>query len=199
VKEKLEDLILWKKLLTGESDALKQIYDRHSASLYQYGMRMLHDEESVKDCLQDVFIKIWMNHSTLSPTNNIRFYLIAALRNSIINFQLLETRYKKVDIQEHEVFDLNFTVEAAFIKSEEMHEKAQELSLAMNQLSTRQKEIVYLRYFEEMDYDQIAHIMDFSKNSAYKLSARALESLRVIMGLEKSVLIGILLASKHYF
>jgi len=140
-----------------------------------------------------------MNHSTLNTTSNIRFYLIAALRNNIINFHLLENRYKKVDILEHEIFDLNFSVENAFIKNEEMHEKAQQLSISMNQLSARQKEIIYLRYFEEMDYEQIAHIMDFSVKSAYKLSARALESLRLIMGLEKSVLIGLLITAKHHF
>lgn len=195
--KKISDYDLWQNLLNGDRLALNEIYERNVSPLYQYGMRMLKDEEAVRDCLHNLFVKIWVNHKTLKPTDNIKYYLISALRNSIINYKAIEDRFQKVDIQNNEVFDLKFTVESEYIKKEEQNQKALQLSEAMNKLTARQKEIIYLKYFEEMDYDEIAEIMDMSKKGTYKLSARALEALREILNIDKTMLLAILLAAKR--
>jgi RNA polymerase sigma factor (sigma-70 family) len=58
----------------------------------------------------------------------------------------------------------------------------------MNSLSARQKEVIYLRYFEELSYDEIASIMHISVKATYKLSARALDSLRQILNVSNASL-----------
>ncbi|WP_029282885.1 RNA polymerase sigma factor [Pedobacter sp. R20-19] len=197
MKKAITDYDLWQNLLDGDRLALNEIYERSLSPLYQYGMRMLQDEDAVRDCLHNLFVKIWVNHKTLKPTDNIKYYLISALRNSIINYKAQEKKIQKVDIHENEVFDLKFTVEAEYIKKEEQSQKVMQLSDAMNKLTPRQKEIIYLKYFEEMDYDEIAEIMDLSKKGTYKLSARALEALREILNVDKAMLLAVLLAIKR--
>jgi len=197
LKKETNDFDLWQNLLNGDRLALNKIYERFLSPLYQYGMRMLQDEDAVRDCLHNLFVKIWVNHKTLKPTDNIKYYLISALRNSIINYKNQENRFQKVDIQENDVFDLRFTVESEYIKKEEQNQKVLQLSEAMNKLTSRQKEIIYLKYFEEMDYDEISKIMDLSKKGTYKLSARALEALREIMNVDKAMLLAILLVAKR--
>lgn len=189
----LSDTALWSRLRNGEEDALDQIYKVHFQSLYQYGMRMLHQEDEVKDCLHNLFVKLWENRKSLNPTTQIRYYLLAALRNTIVNHRTKESKYEKVEANDDHVFDLNFTLESAYIRKEEMHEKAAQLAVAMNQLTPRQKEIIYLKYFEELDYSQIAEIMDMTTKGTYKLSARALDALREIMKVDKSLLVLLLL------
>ena len=188
----------WSALLTGSRTALKEIYLEYHQSLFQYGMRMLSDEEATRDCLQNPFVKIWTNHKRLAYTDNTKYYLMSALRNEIINFRNKEQRHEHTSLGE-DIFVLDFSVESAYIKKEENKEQTQKLADAMNQLTARQKEIIYLRYFEELDYDQIADMMDITVKGAYKLSARALDALKEIMKVDKIVLLGMLVSVKQQY
>ncbi|MFD2582505.1 RNA polymerase sigma factor [Pedobacter vanadiisoli] len=193
----LNDIDLWGNLVKGNRIALNSIYSSYFSSLYQYGMRMLQDEDAVRDCIQNLFVHLWVNHKKLPPVNNLRGYLISALRNNMINFKNVEGRFQKVDLETNEVFDLKFSVESAFIQKEEQTEQVRQLSQAMNKLTPRQKEIIYLRYFEELDYAEISTIMDLSIKGTYKLSARALEALREVLNIDKMMLLAILLSLKN--
>ncbi|RDC55260.1 sigma-70 family RNA polymerase sigma factor [Pedobacter chinensis] len=193
----ISDIDLWHNLIKGNRIALNNIYSRFFSTLYQYGMRMLQDEDAVRDCIQNLFVRLWINHNKLTPVNNLRGYLISSLRNNIINFRAVEDRFQKVDLESNEVFDLKFTVESVFIQKEEQTEQVKQLSQAMNKLTARQKEIIYLRYFEELDYAEISEIMDLSVKGTYKLSARALEALREVLNIDKFVLLAILLNLKR--
>ncbi|WP_293788408.1 sigma-70 family RNA polymerase sigma factor [uncultured Pedobacter sp.] len=193
MKPEFSDTVLWSRLLNGEKDALDQIYKAHFQALYQYGMRMLHQEDEVKDCLHNLFVKLWENRKKLNPTTQIRYYLLAALRNTIVNHRTKESKYEKVEANDEYLFDLNFTLESAYIRKEEIHEKTAKLAAAMNQLTPRQKEIIYLKYFEELDYSQIAEIMGLTTKGTYKLSARALDALREIMKVDKTSMVLLLL------
>lgn len=186
----ISDIGLWDDLRNGQESVLKDIYIRHQKSLFQYGMRIVPDADVVSDCLHNLFLKLWTNHKKLSPTDNIRFYLMSSLRNEIINFNHREKRYTDELSSDLDYFDLNFSVEAAFIMKEQHDQLAVKIGEAMNKLTGRQKEIIYLRYFEELSYEEIAEMMDITVKGAYKLSARALESLRMIVGVDR---IGLLL------
>lgn len=198
MSEKPELNDTWADLLTGNQAALKQIYMEYHKGLFQYGMRILLDEEGTRDCIHNLFVKIWTNRKNLKPTDNIKYYLMSALRNEIINYKTKESRYDHNEVN-LETFVLDFNVEAAYIRKEEINEQTKRLAEAMNQLTSRQKEIIYLRYFEELDYDQISEMMDITVKGAYKLSARALDALKEIMKIDKVILIGILLSAKQNY
>ncbi|MCX2475383.1 sigma-70 family RNA polymerase sigma factor [Pedobacter sp. MC2016-05] len=185
----LSDTDIWARMLKGDENALDEIYQVYFDSLYRYGMRILNNEDEVKDCLHNLFTKIWETRTKLGPTDNIRYYLFSALKNVINSHYTKEKKYQKVEINDQTVFDLQFNLESAYIKKEELTEKVLQLSQAMKQLTPRQKEIIYLRYFEEMSYDQISEIMGLTTKGTYKLSARALESLRQIMQIDKGLLL----------
>jgi len=189
---------MWTDLLKGDQHALKQIYLEYHTGLFQYGMRILLNEEATRDCIHNLFVKIWANHKNLKHTDNIKYYLMSALRNEIINYRTRESRYKHDQI-DLETFMLDFSVESVYIRKEEINEQTEKLVGAMNQLTPRQKEIIYLRYFEELNYDQIADMMDITVKGAYKLSARALDALKEIMKIDKVLLIGMLLSAKQNY
>jgi RNA polymerase sigma factor (sigma-70 family) len=148
--------------------------------MFQYGIRFKDDPEFIKDCIQDVFLKLIQAGDKLSPTENIRFYLLRALKNAI---------YKQIDknkrIELVEFVPLKF--DAPFILEEELAEKEnasnKEVALlnALKQLSDRQREIIYLRYECSMEYEQICDIMQLKSDSARKLLFRAIKSLREII------------------
>ncbi len=190
---------MWTGLLQGNELSFREIYLAHQDSLFRYAMRMLADEDAARDCLHNLFVKIWTNRKNLSLTNNIRYYLMSSLRNEVLNY-----RYKEQRVADHaekyaDVFDMYFNVETDYIKKEELRARASVLAEAMNKLTPRQKEIIYLRFFEELSYEEIAEMMDINVKGAYKLSARALESLRDVLGGDKLGVLVAILSLRGFF
>jgi len=184
----LTDTQLWGHLLDGDMEALEEIYKRHAPSLFQYGSRLLYNPEAVRDCMQDVFVGFWSKRTKLPMVSNVRSYIITSFRNSANNYRLSTKKFKDSEIDDHDYFDLTFSVEVELIEKEKQNEQTAKLSKAMEQLTPRQKEIIYLRYFEELDYEDISQIMDLTIKGTYKLNARALEALRLIMKIDKALL-----------
>jgi RNA polymerase sigma factor (sigma-70 family) len=148
--------------------------------MLQYGIRFKDDQEFIKDCIQDVFFKLIKAGEKLSPTENIRFYLFRALKNTI--FKELD-KSKKNELLEFVKlkFDAPFTLEEEIEEKENASNKEMALLKALNELSDRQREIIYLRYDCGLEYNQICDIMQLKNDSARKLVFRAIKSLKEII------------------
>jgi RNA polymerase sigma factor (sigma-70 family) len=192
-----DDSVTWQLFKNGDKAAFSFIYSCYSPNLYEYGMRMLSNEDQTRDAIHDLFVKLWQNRKSVGHTDNIKYYLIKAFRNTIFTLKGLEKRMPLVDLEEAHHFNLEFTPESAYIQNEQLNKLSRNLLDALNQLSPRQKEIIYLRYFEELDYNQAAEAMNISVKAAYKLSARALEALKEIMQLPLSLIVFLLLISNR--
>ncbi|MBV7532350.1 RNA polymerase sigma factor [Chitinophaga sp. sic0106] len=191
------DTALWEALQHSNELAFAEIYDRYFNRLYEYAMRLHQHEELVKDTIQELFIKLWTNRHNLSENVDLRPYLFVALRSTLYNRLRPRRNVTLVafDKEQHD-FLANFSYEQTYINKESQQQQHKQITEALNQLNSRQKEIIYLRYFEELDYDQIGEIMGISVKGAYKLSARALKSMRDIMQLSMPGLMILLQAYK---
>lgn len=156
-------------------------------------MRKLNNEAQVKDCIQDLFVKLWMRRSTIGVTDNIKYYLLASLKHLLINTGMQQARTPVDSIDEPGVFTLQFTTQTG---GERPGQPDARLLAALNQLTGRQKEVLYLRYFEEMSYEQIAELMDISVKGIYKLNYRALDALKELMQLPKKDVLLLLAACR---
>ncbi|WP_165499700.1 RNA polymerase sigma factor [Pedobacter frigidisoli] len=175
------DVELWISLKQGNREAFTALYGKYSKMLFSYGLRITPDEHVVADALQSTFVKFWTNRETIALPVQVKPFLITSFRNNLSTIIAKGNRTESLDNFNEEQFVMNFTLESEYIKKEDVDIQSKKLNDALNQLSPRQKEIIYLRYFEELDYNEIAAIMDISVKGAYKLSARALFSLQKIM------------------
>jgi RNA polymerase sigma factor (sigma-70 family) len=188
-----DDDALWQSFKSGDRESFHSIYLHHFKPLYEYGMRLVGDQELVKDGIQDLFVKLWTNKANLSGVSAIRSYLLVALRTTLYNRLEKNNRIQLSADDEQLPFEMVFSVESDFINKEARTVQAEKLIAALNQLTPRQKEVIYLRYFEELDYDQIAAVMHITVKATYKLTARGLETLRQVLGISGSSLIILLL------
>lgn len=186
------DPFLWQAFQQGDRESFAKIYHRYFNNLFEYGARIIEDRELVKDCIHDLFIKLWSNKLNLGTVVNVRSYLLVSLRGTIYNRIQRNSKHRSQEIQEDQNFELAFSVENELIRREELNAHAQELLKTINQLTTRQKEFIYLRYFEDLNYDEIAVMLNISTKATYKLSARSLESLREIYNLSRPALMAFL-------
>ncbi|MGK0362980.1 MAG: RNA polymerase sigma factor (sigma-70 family) [Saprospiraceae bacterium] len=172
----MSDKLLWSRLKAGEHDALETIYREHFPYLYNYGRKIISDEGIVEDSIQDLFIEIWNKRTGLSNTDAIRPYLTVSLRRKLIRAQ---DKSRKIDLKEPS--DMNFAAELSIdtllINKEIDEERKKKLEAGFKELSSRQKEVLYLKYYSEMDYKDISEAMELNYQSARNLVSRALQKL----------------------
>jgi len=187
----------WVDFLAGERSAFEQIYRNLLPHLYEYGMRRTADETLVKDAIQDIFVKLWEGREKLKTVSSPKHYLLVALKNSLLNAQLRDG--KLAPISEKEEFALHFNLESQIIKTEDDRIKAAKLARALEQLTPKQREVIYLRYFEELSYEEIHVLTNISVKSLYKLNHRAIETLKEFLAMPKGDVILLLSLLRFLF
>lgn len=96
----ISDEKLWESCLKGDKEAFRELYCRFYALLRNYGIKLLPDKNLVEDCVQDIFINLIQNHTSLSPTANVRGYLLKALRHKL--YDTIEKNRKMEDVSLYE-------------------------------------------------------------------------------------------------
>lgn len=159
-----------------------QAFKYHFDSLYNYGVKMINDSELVKDCIQELFYRMWKNNVDFSTVTYPKSYLLKGLRRQILN--VLELKYNqtiKVEVEEH--FSIDFSPEDYYIQNQHEEDQRIKITNALNQLSKKQREAIYLRYFEHLEYFEIAEIMNINLQSVKNNVQRGLNSLKELLGL----------------
>ena len=167
---------IWKKFLQGNKEAFAQIYNAHVNALFRYGTKLCHDENLVKDAIHEVFLDLYLKRKKNKATpKNLRWYLMLAVKRNLIK-KLIQNR--KLESEDELKFEPEYSIEKIIIESEKEDELNKRVNNMLKDLPTRQKEAVYLRYNESMEYEDIAKIMNISIESARKQVYRAISSLR---------------------
>jgi RNA polymerase sigma factor (sigma-70 family) len=178
-----EDLFLWNEDRSGNAEAFGALIRVHYQDLFHYGTRFTKDEELVKDCLQDLFLELWINRETISETSFVKYYLLKALRRKL-NRKIGRSRYTGSweELHFESLFNGAPSVETSIIREEGMVELARKMRQALTGLSKRQQEVIYLRFYVDADIEDIAEIMSVNRQSVYNLLHDALKKLKKSSG-----------------
>lgn len=178
-----EDGELWNDLLTGDTKALEALYRRYYALLLNYGLKCISDDEMVRDCIQDLFVKL-AKSTHISETKSPRSYLLKSLRN-MINDKVSSASYQAESfIFNDEVFSdimSDDVADSIFGMNDEDVNMKKALAKALSQLTPQQKHILYLRYIKELSHKEVAEIMNMNVQSSMNLLSRSVSKLREIM------------------
>jgi len=185
----MNDQQLWESFLGGSQQAYQTIYALYYQNLYSYGLRKINHPDLVRDCIQDLFVNLWTSRQNLTTTDNIKYYLLAALKNLIARANLRQERWERIDPAMLNSFQLEFNPESEYIQRENISIQSKMILDALDELTPRQKEVLYLRYFEELTFEEIADLLDISVRAVYKLGYRGIDALKVILNLPKSTIL----------
>ena len=195
--KKEEDFALWNQFLEGDEKAYLYIYKLYAQDMYSYGMLFTTNSELVKDCLHGVFIKIHRNRKKLSQVDNIRLYLLKAMKNYLFDvFDKKKELFHNDTIEP--VFSPEYTIEDKIIRQEELHYQSRKIRQMLESLTPRQKEVLYYRYMKNLTYDEIGEIMQMNYQSILNLIQRSIKKLRETFAESKvylSIIIQLILIS----
>lgn len=167
---------LWDMLRAGSGEAFEQIFRSYYPSLLNYGLRFNKDDEEVKDCIQILFMNIWERKAFLGNSDSIRNYLLASLRRLILKRAKTSPMTIALD-DDDSLFHVELSVEMKMIHDQTLKENVLSLQNAIQNLPARQKEALYLRFYNEQSFGEIALIMNISTRAVYKLIYKALDAL----------------------
>ncbi|MBR1401888.1 MAG: sigma-70 family RNA polymerase sigma factor [Prevotella sp.] len=160
------------------------LYDTHIDNLFAFGSKFTTDREMIKDCIQDVFVKLYTKRDSLEKVDNIESYLYVSLRNRIND----EFR-RNVRLCDNEINDSSMKPIAELEEyNREYMEEQQMLSARVekffDKLSPRQRQIINLYYMEQRKYDDICRIMGINYQSVRNLMHRSILRLRSFAAME---------------
>lgn len=167
------------RLQHNDEEALASLIRVYYASLYNYASRFTRDDGLIKDCIQEVFISVWQRRETASTILSPKFYLLRATKNKVLkSLHRKSQQAVSISLQEEYPFYYEFSIERIIIEKQISEANALRLRKTLSLLSKRQKEIIYLKYYQYLDNGQIAEIMSISRQSVYNLLHDTIQKLK---------------------
>lgn len=162
----------------GSAEAFEKVYQKTSDALFSYGHCFTGHESLVDDAVQEVFIDIWNRRDQLTHVKKIKPYLFQALRNKILTKVARQRRSN--DLQPESTLLASIpSIEKELISEEEKTGRLQLLEKAIQHLPKRQKEILFLKFFEGYRYTEIAAMLSIQPQVARNLASRAIKKIRI--------------------
>lgn len=166
---------IWLQIETGNELAYGKMYAYYYKRFYIYGRKITEHLDTIEDAIQEIMIYIWHNRSTLSDIKHPAAYFYTSFRNLLINKLKV---MGEIISDEFIMEETTTSSEHSIIHREESNEIKTRLQNASSFLTTRQSEAIFLRFYEELSYEEVAKVMGITVKATYKIMARALSELR---------------------
>jgi RNA polymerase sigma-70 factor, ECF subfamily len=171
------DVDLFLRLQNGETDALAILYDRHAALVYGIALHLLTNTTEAEDLTQDIFLILTKKSAYDPQRGSLRTYLSILTRSRALDrLRTSNRRQQKLRhqiVNEHEqVLFVNPIEEAAQL------ERSQQVLEALEQLSTKEREVLRMAYYQGLSQAEIATRLSTALGTVKSRTRRGLLKLR---------------------
>ncbi|MCO5234968.1 MAG: sigma-70 family RNA polymerase sigma factor [Chitinophagaceae bacterium] len=172
------DSNIWAKVSRGNKEAYGELYRYMYKRLYNYGAKFTEEYVILEDVIQETLLLVWNDRSVIGTLTYAETYFYSVFRNILLQ------RLKEHYIQTRKITETTepeFNVEQVIIKNEHDLELKKRLEDSVKGLTSRQREVIYLRFYEGFSYEKVGSVLGITTKATYKIVARALERLKEIM------------------
>ncbi len=172
----IDDTKTWNAFRSGNQAAFAHIYQTYFQPLYNYGRKFSPDDALIGDTLQQLFTELWQRRKRLGSTNQIRNYLYKSFRRALL--KNLAIHAKNNQAINPSSFSICLSHEAHLIQQQNNKEQLASLQQAIAQLTEKQREVVYLKFYDGLTYAEISEVMEITPAQAHDFIYKALKALR---------------------
>ena len=166
----------WQQFCNGDKSAFAEIAEHNYTALYHYGTRFTADRNLIQDCIQDLFLDIWEKRNTLTYILAIKPYLFQSLRNNLIRRIKRQSVFS--DISGNDIETDEKSPESDWILTETDQLTSDRLRHAIELLPKRQREALYLKYYENLSYEEIGEVMGLQRQAVANYLQYGIQKLR---------------------
>jgi len=170
---------LWMEIREGSEEALAKLFCSYYSHLFNYGFKIVSKEALVKDAIQELFLTLWNKRNQINEAYSVKSYLFHSLRRILL--RTVSKQKNRTDRNRTYVdnfFEEIYNIEELMIHFETERNKKQQLAEAIDSLSKRQKEAIFLKFFEGLSNREIATVMEINRQSVYNHVSSAIRKLQ---------------------
>ncbi len=174
------------RYIDGDNRAFDELLKRTQDRLYNYILCIVKNTEIANDIFQDTFVKVIdrLNRGQYADSGLFQGWIMRIAHNLIMDYFRHNKSEKTVNVDS----DIDITAfkcgtgeNSISRESEIIYEQTlTDVQKIMNLLPTNQREVVYMRYFQNLSFKEIADITDVSINTALGRMRYAILNMRRI-------------------
>lgn len=168
--------------INGNNHAFDILLDRYQNKLFSYIYFLVRDKDLADDVFQETFVKaiVMMQQKRYVFSGKFSSWIMRIAHNYVID---LFRQEKKMNVSSIESGESSMNVEKNMIEDNVesvivCQQTRKEVKRMIEMLPQAQREIVYMRYYQELSFKEIADILDISINTALGRMRYALMNLR---------------------
>ena len=176
------DAELMLRVKEGDGASFGVLLDKYRSSVVHFLFRMVQNHAVAEELAQEVFLRVYRSRSTYEPTAKFTTWLFRIATHLALN-ALRDTRNEKSqerldddssDLPARQVSDNQPSIEQYLL----YQARLDEVRHAVRMLPEKQRAAVLMHKYEEMEYSQIAKVLNCSESAVKSLLFRAYETLR---------------------
>jgi|SRR5687768_15435803 len=167
---------LTERLRNGDKEALFSMMAFYYIDLFRYGIKFTADKDVTKDIIGQFFIHVWDHRQKFSAAENFKCYLIVAFKRFVIDYLRRISRQLNLSDYESQCYEYSYEDYIVAWQSEESVKAL--LYKAIQELPERQRELIQLRFYEQLSYKEIAVRTSLSIRTVYNKLHEAINKLR---------------------
>ena len=150
--EQIRDQLLVLLCQLGDKAAFGTLFERYYGPITYYVRRLLDDEDSADDIVQDVWLAVFRRIRTLKDPEAFRVWVYRIARNKAIGTRRARRFWKLLDEESPE--------EAVPADDDLPSERAEQVHACLRGLRPHHREVLTLRFMQQMNYEQISAVLD---------------------------------------
>ena len=162
--------------IQNSEDALFSLMVLYYNDLFRYGIRFTADVDNTKDIVNQFFLHTWEQRKKFVAAENTKAYLLVSFKHFLINHLRKSFPFKSVADYPEEPMEHSYEDHIISFQRDEALKNA--LHQSIQSLPARQKELLLLRFYENMSYEEIAKSNSLSVRTVYNKIHLALKKLR---------------------
>ena len=151
------------RMQNGDRDALRKLYNVYKNLLFGLILSILKNREEAEDCLQEVFTQAWEKADKFDAARgNVYSFLVTMARNKAID-RTRSRAFKDAHKEDHIINDFTLTPESDENNPHEnleLRERANKLKAALKRLSVKERQVLYVAYYNGLSQSEIAEKME---------------------------------------
>ena len=147
--------------------------------------KFTNDEALIEDVVQETLLIIWDKRHTLSSIDYAGTYFYTAFRYTLLGKLKQQQRFAGEPAGD----EPEFAADDIMIANETEAGLKEQLQKALATLTARQREAIFLRFYEGLSYEEVASILNITTKATYKIMARALQQLKENLILSSGLLL----------
>lgn len=153
-------------------------YEEYIDELFAYGIAFGMEKDFVLDAIHDLFLHLFESADKIKITGSPKSYLLGALKNKIISSLRKQTNWSSLNEEVEYDFKIEVDAETLMENEEERKHYEKEVEDLLNLLTSKQREVIYLRFTKSLSIQEISDILDITPKSVRKMIYRAIERMQ---------------------